>query len=212
MTDLSQFPQTPREPSVRVADTDPVETREWLQALDAIVENEGRERATFVLKRLLDHARQQRVPLPSVVNTPYRNTISLEQQPQFPGNAELEAAADRAGALECAGDGGARQPRASRAGRAHRDLRFDRGSVRSRIQSFLPAPHGDRVAERGGDLVYFQPHAATGVYARAFLDGRLSEDAARPLSARDRRSRGGAPASLASAHKGQGCPPIPTHG
>ena len=57
MSNPSEFPSTFREPALRVTDADPVETREWLEALDAIVESEGRERATFVLKRLLDHAR-----------------------------------------------------------------------------------------------------------------------------------------------------------
>ena len=175
MTDMSQFPQIPREPSVRVADADPVETREWLEALDAIVENEGRERATFVLKRLLDHARQQRVPLPSVVNTLYRNTISLEDQPQFPGNPELEArlsALVRWNALAMV----------ARANREHPELGGHIATYASiadlfevGFNHFFRAPHGDRIAGRGGDLVYFQPHAATGVYARAFLDGRLTE-------------------------------------
>ena len=213
MTDLSQFPQTPREPSVRVADTDPVETREWLQALDAIVENEGRERATFVLKRLLDHARQQRVPLPSVVNTPYRNTISLEQQPQFPGNAELEArliALVRWNALAMV----------ARANREHPELGGHIATYASiadlfevGFNHFFRAPHGDRVAERGGDLVYFQPHAATGVYARAFLDGRLSESQlAHYRRETGGNAGGGAPASLNSstlAQKSQGLPSYP---
>ena len=175
MTDLSQFPQTPGEPSVRIADADPVETREWLEALDAIVQNEGPERATFVLKRLLDHARQQRVPLPSVVNTLYRNTISLEDQPQFPGNAELEArliALVRWNALAMV----------ARANRQHPELGGHIATYASiadlfevGFNHFFRAPHGDRIAERGGDLVYFQPHASTGVYARAFLEGRLDE-------------------------------------
>ena len=175
MTDLSQVPQLPGEPAARVADADPLETREWLEALDAIVQNEGRERATFLLKRLLDHARQRRVPLPSVVNTPYRNTIALEDQPQFPGNAELEArliALVRWNALAMV----------ARANREHPELGGHIATYASiadlfevGFNHFFRAPHGDRAAERGGDLVYFQPHAATGVYARAFLEGRLSE-------------------------------------
>ena len=62
-------------------DLDPVETKEWLDAFDAIVENEGAERATFILRKLLDHARMVRVPMPPVLNTPYANTISLADQP-----------------------------------------------------------------------------------------------------------------------------------
>ena len=70
---------------------DPIETKEWLDAFDAIVESEGAERATFLLRKLLDHARMMRVPMPPVLNTPYANTISLADQPQFPGNPEIEA-------------------------------------------------------------------------------------------------------------------------
>ena len=72
-------------------DPDPAETREWLEAFDALVDAEGRERATFLLRKLLDHARARRVPLPPVLNTPYKNSIALAEQPQFPGNLELES-------------------------------------------------------------------------------------------------------------------------
>src|ERR671938_1091530 len=75
---------------VNPPDADPVETREWLDAFDALVEAEGRERATFLLRKLLDHARARRVPLPPVLNTPYKNSIALAHQPQFHGNLELE--------------------------------------------------------------------------------------------------------------------------
>ena len=71
-------------------DGDPQETREWLEALDALIAAEGPARATFVLKQLLQHARTRRVPLPQVLNTPYLNTISLGEQAPFPGNLEIE--------------------------------------------------------------------------------------------------------------------------
>ena len=213
MTDLSRFSQMSREPASRAAVADPLETREWLEALDAIVENEGRERATFVLKRLLDHARQRRVPLPSVVNTPYRNTIQLEDQPQFPGNPDLEArliALVRWNALAMV----------ARANREHPELGGHIATYASiadlfevGFNHFFHAPHGDRVAERGGDLVYFQPHAATGVYARAFLEGRLSESHLTHYRRETGGSAGGgAPAAFypsALAHQGQGLPSYP---
>src|SRR5438093_8283067 len=75
---------------VNPPDADPVETREWLEAFDALVAAEGRERATFLLRKLLDHARARRVPLPPVLNTPYKNSIALADQAPFPGNLELE--------------------------------------------------------------------------------------------------------------------------
>src|SRR5438445_6084353 len=76
---------------VNPPDSDPVETRESLEAFDDLVQSEGRERATFLLRRLLEHARARRVPLPPVLNTPYKNSVALAEQPQFPGNLELES-------------------------------------------------------------------------------------------------------------------------
>src|SRR5919108_100601 len=73
---------------VNPPDADPQETREWLDAFDALVQSEGRERATFLLRKLLDHARARRVPLPPVLNTPYKNSIALAEQPQFPCNLQ----------------------------------------------------------------------------------------------------------------------------
>src|SRR5205085_5231984 len=90
MTDLSAI-VTSAFWRVNPPDADPVETREWLDAFDSLVETAGRERATFLLRKLLDHARARRVPLPPVLNTPYKNSIALAEQPQFPGNAELES-------------------------------------------------------------------------------------------------------------------------
>src|SRR5256885_9401650 len=76
---------------VNPPDADPLETREWLEAFDALIASEGRERATFILRKLLEHARARRVPMPPVLNTPYKNSVSLAEQAQFPGNLELES-------------------------------------------------------------------------------------------------------------------------
>src|SRR5690242_19305255 len=72
-------------------DSDPLETREWIEALDALIGAEGPERATFLLRRLLQHARTKRVPLPQLLATPYVNTIPLAEQPPYQGNLEIEA-------------------------------------------------------------------------------------------------------------------------
>jgi pyruvate dehydrogenase E1 component len=174
MTDLSDlsFPALWR---VMPQDTDPVETREWLEAFDAVVESEGRERATFILRKLLDQARSRRVPLPPVLHTPYCNTIPLADQPQYPGNLDIEnrvLAIVRWNALAMV----------VRANREHAELGGHIATYASiadlfevGFNHFFRAPHGDRAGARGGDLVYFQPHASPGVYARAFLDGRLTE-------------------------------------
>jgi pyruvate dehydrogenase E1 component len=151
---------------VNPPDADPVETREWLEAFDALVETEGRERATFLLRRLLDHARARRVPLPPVLNTPYKNSIALAQQPQFPGSLELESrisAIVRWNALAMV----------VRANRAHPELGGHIASYASAADLFEV---GFNHFFRGDDLVYFQPHSAPGVYARAFLEGRLTEE------------------------------------
>ena len=90
MTDLSDI-VTSAFWRVNPPAADPLETREWLEAFDALVATEGRERATYLLLKLLEHARARRVPLPPVLNTPYKNSIALADQAQFPGNLELES-------------------------------------------------------------------------------------------------------------------------
>ena len=149
-------------------DADPTETKEWLEAFDALVETEGAERATFLLKKLLDRARAKRVPLPPVFNTPYKNTIALEDQPQFPGSLEIEqrlASIIRWNALAMV----------VRANREHPELGGHIASYASAADLFEVGFNHFFRAGQGGDLVYFQPHSAPGVYARAFLEGRLSE-------------------------------------
>jgi pyruvate dehydrogenase E1 component len=149
-------------------DADPLETREWLEAFDALVAAEGRERATYLLLKLLEHARARRVPLPPVLNTPYKNSIALADQAQFPGNLELESRLSsivRWNALVMV----------VRANRAHPELGGHIASYASAADLFeVGFNHFFRGGEHG-DLVYFQPHSAPGVYARAYLEGRLSE-------------------------------------
>jgi pyruvate dehydrogenase E1 component len=150
---------------VNPPDADPAETREWLEAFDALVAAEGRERATFLLCKLLEHARLRRVALPPVLNTPYKNSITLARQPQFPGNLELESRISsivRWNALAMV----------VRANRAHAELGGHIASYASAADLFEV---GFNHFFRAHDLVYFQPHSAPGVYARAFLEGRLTE-------------------------------------
>ena len=165
MTDLSNIVSSASW-RVNPPDADPLETREWLEAFDALVAAEGRERATFLLRRLLDHARARRVPLPPVLNTPYKNSIALAQQPQFPGNLELEqriSSIVRWNALAMV----------VRANRAHAELGGHIASYASAADLFEV---GFNHFFHAKDLVYFQPHSAPGVYARAYLENRLSED------------------------------------
>jgi pyruvate dehydrogenase E1 component len=165
MTNLSDI-VSPAYWRVNPPDADPLETREWLEAFDALVAAEGRERATFILRKLLEHARARRVPMPPVFNTPYKNSVSLAEQAQFPGNLELEtriSSAVRWNALAMV----------VRANRAHPELGGHIASYASAADLFEV---GFNHFWRSDDLVYYQPHSAPGIYARAFLEGRLSEE------------------------------------
>ncbi len=207
MTDLSDLGSSAFW-RVNPKDSDPIETREWLEAFDAMVEAEGRERATYLLRRLLDHARKRRVQLPPVLNTPYRNSVGLADQPQFPGNLEVEqrlSSIVRWNALAMV----------VRANRAFPELGGHIASYASAADLFevgfnhffRAGPEGEQAGVTRGDLVYFQPHSATGVYSRAFLEGRLTED----QLAHYRRECGGiaGASTAASAHKGQGLSSYP---
>src|SRR4249920_1733466 len=168
MTDLTDLTASGHW-AVLPPDLDPIETKEWMQALDAIIENEGRERATFILRKLLDHARTQRVALPPVLSTPYCNTISLAGQPQFPGNLETEQrliGLVRWNALATV----------VRANKFSSELGGHIASYASAADLFEVGFNHFFRAGQSGDLIYFQPHSAPGVYARAFLEGRLSEE------------------------------------
>src|SRR2546427_7564691 len=154
------------------ADTDPIETQEWLDALESVVRVAGEDRAQ-VLLRLLEEQAQQ---LGIVANVPpysaYRNTIPREQQREYPGDLALEqriTSIVRWNALAMV----------VRANVAYGELGGHIGSYASAAEIFecgfnhffRGVDHAD-----GGDLVFFQPHSAPGVYARAFLEGRLSEE------------------------------------
>ncbi len=150
-------------------DIDPLETGEWIEALDALIAAEGPERATFLLRRLLQHARTRRVPLPQVLATPYINTIPLAEQPPYQGNLEIESrlsALVRWNALAMV----------VRANRESAELGGHIASYASAADLFEVGFNHFFRAGQSGDLVYFQPHSAPGVYARAYLEGRLTEE------------------------------------
>jgi len=159
------------------ADADPQETREWLDALDAVISESSPERATFLLQKLVQHARRRRVQLPTVASTPYVNTIGLAEQPPYQGNLEIEA---RLMALVRWNA----QAMVVRANRAAPELGGHIASYASAadlfevgFNHFFRAGSGANEgasSPSSGDLVYFQPHSAPGVYSRAFLEGRLT--------------------------------------
>ena len=171
MTDMSDQKQMNVSAFWRVLpqDLDPVETQEWVDAFNQLVTIEGEERATFLLMKLLEQARRLRVPMPPVLNTPYSNTISLADQPPFPGNLDAEAklsAIIRWNALAMV----------VRANRVNSDLGGHIATYTSSADLFEVGFNHFFKAGVDGDCVYFQPHSAPGVYSRAFLEGRLSEE------------------------------------
>ena len=168
MTDHSELSALLRQ--AIAADLDPTETREWIDALATVVAREGEERAKYLLRRLTEAARGMGVDAPRGLNSPYRNTIPLERQAPFPGDLSLEnriTAIVRWNALAMV----------VRANRASTELGGHIASYASAADLFeVGFNHFFRGGDDGaGDLVYFQPHSAPGVYARAFLEGRLTE-------------------------------------
>jgi pyruvate dehydrogenase E1 component len=156
----------------RPADVDPDETREWLEALDSVLQQEGVERAHFLIEALIDKARRSGVHLPHKLTTAYVNTIAVHDEEKSPGEPGLEhriRSIVRWNALAMV----------VQANRRHGELGGHIATFASAatlydvgFNHFFRAP-GE---SSGGDLVYFQGHCAPGIYARAFLEGRLSEE------------------------------------
>ncbi len=152
-------------------DVDAAETHEWLDALESVLQNEGSERARFLLTQLKHKAVRSGVEIPFTANTPYINTISRDRQSPYPGSREIErrikslvrwnamAMVVRANKHD-PGIGGHISTYASAA-----------TLLEVGYNHFFRGPD----APGGGDLVYFQGHASPGMYARAFLEGRISQ-------------------------------------
>jgi pyruvate dehydrogenase E1 component len=153
-------------------DLDPEETREWLESLDALVATAGKERADFLLRKLLKRARQLDVGLPGLVQSRYINTISPEQEPPFPGDEDMELRIRRI----------VRWNAAVMVVKANKHFAGLGGHLSTYASSASLYEVGFNHFFRGkdetgrGDQVFFQGHAAPGVYSRAFLEGRLTED------------------------------------
>src|SRR5271169_39006 len=150
-------------------DSDPAETTDWLDSLESMFRHSGPERAEFILSALEHKARELGVYSDVLPFSPYRNTIPLEKQSRFPGDIAMEeriTAIIRWNALAIV----------VRANKAYGELGGHIASYASAAEIFETGfNHFFRAADeaRGGDLVFFQPHSAPGVYARAFLEGRL---------------------------------------
>jgi pyruvate dehydrogenase E1 component len=154
----------------QLPDSDPVETREWTAALDGVVLTHGHERADFLMRKLLKRARMLHIGLPGLVQSRYINTISPEQEPSFEGDEEMEH-------------------------RIRRIIRWNAVVMVLRANHLFPGLGGHLATyassaslyeigfnhffrgkdDAPGDQVFFQGHAAPGIYARGFLQGRISE-------------------------------------
>jgi pyruvate dehydrogenase E1 component len=154
-----------------VPDSDPEETRDWIESLDAVIRIDQPARALYLLRALDEHAKELGLVAAAAPFSAYRNTIALERQGIYPGDLAIEerlTAIMRWNALAMV----------VRANQAYGELGGHIASYASAAEIFeVGFNHFFRAAgdADGGDLVYFQPHSAPGVYARAFLEGRLSE-------------------------------------
>ena len=147
------------------------DVREWIEALDNMIDGQGPEAVSVLLHELQEHAEQRGVHLPFNANTPYCNTIPPHEEPAFPGNRELE----RINKSIIRWNAMAMVVRANR----------ESDGIGGHISTFASAANLYEVAfnhffraktkDYGGDQIYFQGHAAPGIYARAFLEGRLSK-------------------------------------
>jgi pyruvate dehydrogenase E1 component len=156
----------------QLPDIDPQETSEWVESLDGVIDERGAKRARYVMLRLLERARERQVGVPPLTTTDYINTIPPEQEPWFPGDEHVE-----------------RRIRAyirwNAAMLVHRAQRPEVG-VGGHISTYASAASLYEVGMNhffrgkshpgGGDQIFFQGHASPGMYARAYLEGRLTED------------------------------------
>jgi pyruvate dehydrogenase E1 component len=159
------------QPNALPADNDPQETKEWMDALDGVITQEGAGRAHFLIEKLIGQAREDGIDIPYSANTEYINTIPADQQPKYPGNPDMEIKIHSY----------IRWNAMAMVVRANKDT-----NVGGHIASFASAAALYDVGfshfwksldhETGGDLIFFQGHSVPGVYSRAFMLGRLTEE------------------------------------
>ena len=156
----------------QLPDVDPAETREWLQSIDAVVEHHGRERARFLMLKVLERARTLNIGVPSLTSTDYINTIPSQREPEFPGDEHMER---RIRAF-------VRWNATVMVTRAQRPEVGVGGHIATYASAASLYEVGFNHFFRGkdapgrGDQIFFQGHASPGMYARAFLEGRLTEE------------------------------------
>lgn len=157
--------------ATQLPDIDPEETNEWLESFDHLVGDRGRDRARYLMLRLLERAREKNVGVPALRSTDFINTIPPEREPWFPGNEEIERKVRRMIRWNAA-------VMVSGANRKGLEVGGHIASYASAASLYeVGYNHHFRGKNHpgGGDQVFFQGHAAPGIYARSFLVGRLTE-------------------------------------
>ena len=159
-------------PVPATTDIDAQETKEWIEALHSVIQADGSERAKFLLKELTDAAREAGAQLPYGLNTPYINTIHRSKQQGVIGDKQLEFSIRSM----------VRWNAAAMVLRANKISSEYGGHIASFASAAVLYEIGfnhfwrARNKDHGGDMIYYQGHSAPGMYARAFLEGRLSEE------------------------------------
>ena len=153
-------------------DIDPLETREWIESLNAVVDNVGNERAHFLLRQLIDQSYRKGSRIPFIQNTPYINTIPADEEEKSPGDQNIERKIRSLIRWNAAA-------MVVRANKKFPELGGHIGTFASAATLYdVGMNHFWRAKNHqfGGDLIYFQGHSAPGVYSRAFLEGRLTKE------------------------------------
>jgi len=155
---------------VKNGDIDPIETKEWLESLSAVLENDGKNRAQFLIKQLIEHSYKEGSDLVLSRNTPYINTISPEEEKKSPGDQNIERKIRSLIRWNSAA-------MVVRANKKNPELGGHIGTFASAATLYdVGMNHFWRAKNNkfGGDLIYFQGHSAPGMYARAYLEGRIT--------------------------------------
>ena len=154
------------------SDIDPIETQEWIDALDSLIEYEGSNRANFLLSKLLSHASTKQLQVSSLTSS-YKNTIASENEAHFTGDLAIEKRISNLTSWNAAAI-------VVRANKKGTELGGHIASFASSVTlydvGFNHFFHGMDLKNHLGDLIYFQGHISPGIYARAFLEGRISEN------------------------------------
>src|SRR5574344_2921144 len=159
-------------PKLNLEDINPLETKEWMEALEAVIEEEGVERAHFLLEKLIDKSRRSGAHLPYSATTAYINTIGTDEEPKMPANMDIERKIRSIIRWNA-------QIMVQRASKKGLELGGHIASFQSSatlydvaFNHFFKAPND----KDGGDLIFFQGHISPGIYARSFLEGRFTQE------------------------------------